>query len=361
MNSSAGLPTDPNLTRNFVDRMRRGAQAVSNSAHKFVGVSKANLSFAAFHDYVSPFFSRSAPRPDGFHSSISMAQEGEGSCIQGQHSFVVNDRSALEYVMASPTPDAQRDAARTGDDASRHAGEAMAKSSDSVPERRAPLPSRTPIRESEDVNFLEFATALKQMQNSDVNSSSMARDHSGQNISRVSMFDTSATNSEISAILNSGANDDHISGVQIGNHGISPVNSEISAGSDYLRVAQAAITLKATRTREIQRDGEIRILTDARVTSSKVSDILSPLISDPLDAHRGVSVAEGGMLVTTSTPTYQKERAGTLESRIPSGTMHFPVPANRRGRGRAEMIVDMGRGVRFGGENTDTRDLKCHG
>ena len=60
--------------------------------------------------------SRSTPRPDGFHSSISAAQEGEGSCIQGQQSFVVNDRSALEYAKASPTPDAQRDADRIGDD-----------------------------------------------------------------------------------------------------------------------------------------------------------------------------------------------------------------------------------------------------
>jgi hypothetical protein len=39
----------------------------------------------------------------------------------------------------------------------------------------------TRTKVSEDVDFLEFATALKQMQNSDVKSSSMARDNSGPN------------------------------------------------------------------------------------------------------------------------------------------------------------------------------------
>jgi len=77
--------------------------------------------------------------------------------------------------------------------------------------------------------------------------------------------------------------------------------------SDYQRLTQAAINLKAARTREIQSDNEVPILTDGRVASTKVSDISAPLTLDPLYAHRIVSVAEVGELVITSTPTYQLE------------------------------------------------------
>ena len=71
-----------------------------------MAVSKANLSFAAVNDYMLPFFSRSDPRPDGFNSSIFAAQEGEGFRTQGQNSFVVTVGSPLDYVTASPSPDA---------------------------------------------------------------------------------------------------------------------------------------------------------------------------------------------------------------------------------------------------------------
>jgi hypothetical protein len=110
---------------------------------------------------------------------------------------------------------------------SRHGGEETERSSDSVNEKGAPLhssgiPFGTPILESEDVNLLEFTTALKRMQKSDLKSSSVARENSGPNISRVSILDTSAATSQISAILNSGATDDNISDVEIVNNVTNP-------------------------------------------------------------------------------------------------------------------------------------------
>jgi hypothetical protein len=82
--------------KNLTHPFRRGAQAASGSARKFVAVSKANLSFAAVNDYMLPFFSRSDPRPDGFNSSIFAAQEGEGFRTQGQNSFGVMGGSPLD-------------------------------------------------------------------------------------------------------------------------------------------------------------------------------------------------------------------------------------------------------------------------
>jgi hypothetical protein len=309
VNSSVGSPTDPSLTRNFINRMKSGAQAglqtASGSARKFLDVSKANLSFAVFHDYVSPFFSRSDLRPDGFNSFIFAAQEGEEFRKQGHNSFVVTGGSGLGHVTASPFSDDQRDAARTGDGTSRLAGEETENFLDSVHERVAPLPSSgfpfgTPILEPKDVDLLEFTTALKRIQKSDVNSSSVTRENSGLNVSRVSILDTSAATSEISAILNSGASDDNISDVRIVNHVNNPgifVTSELgtsgNVGSDYQRLTQAAINLKAARARVIQSDGEIPTLTDGRVACTNVSDISAPLTSDPFDAHRIVTVAAG--------------------------------------------------------------------